>query len=174
MVWDSLHNIALMLCLSFVKLLSKPGDFNTTLENSAVSTCGSVIGMDISLKKVLIVPQMKLRKGFGSRFRMGVFKLGSLAKENLKSLKRKISDLKEGVESSEENHQLADHHLKTLADKLYGLENVTGSDFTIQKIGKALQTKFRSQIQEPINTAIQQVESILGELGGNFRNLKAE
>ncbi|GBE61875.1 Extracellular matrix-binding ebh, putative [Babesia ovata] len=149
-------------------LLKAAKDAKLAVELNVTEALKVVVEMDKSLKKDLKSVKDKIKEGIKSKIQeLGVLGLDTLVKSDLGKLKGKIEGLKGEVGKNGEN-DAAKIALEELVKAKSALE--TGAVKNIQDAEGDLEGKFRTAIQGPLNTKVQEVGTAIGELGGKFKD----
>ncbi|GBE60095.1 Extracellular matrix-binding ebh, putative [Babesia ovata] len=130
--------------------------------------------MDADLKRDLKGVKEDIKKGISQVIEdLKVNDLGENVKTDLKSLKGKISGLKNDMEKNGgKNHPLVKEALEKLAEQKRTLDDFAGEKGKIITETGLLETKFEHNIQKPLSEKVDNVDQAIGTLGRTFDKIQ--
>ncbi|GBE62898.1 hypothetical protein, conserved [Babesia ovata] len=143
----------------------------TAVESQVSEALQAVATMDESLKKDLKTVKNEIMKGVKKVIEeLKVNDLDKKVKDDLKTLRRKISDLGKNIQRDNSDPLVKDALAKLAEEKKNKLDDLTGQDpsKSIVKLTEGLGEKFNSAIQHPLSQKVREVNEAIGTLGGTF------
>ncbi|GBE62995.1 Extracellular matrix-binding ebh [Babesia ovata] len=149
------------------ELLKAAKDAKQAVELNVTKALEAVVKMDGDLKRDLKDVKQKIKEGIQKVIKdLGVNELGNKVKIDLGTLKEKISDVTKDVdENTAKNSGLVSGQLKKLEEAKTQFNEKTTA---IQQAERELENKFNDHIKTPLNSAVSEVDSAIGELGEKF------
>ncbi|GBE58609.1 ribosome binding protein [Babesia ovata] len=150
-------------------LLKAAKSAKEAVESKVGEALKAVAAMDTDLKKDLRNVKENIKKGITKVIEeLKVKELDAKVQSDLGELRSKISGLKTEVDKSN-GESLVKEELSKLAAEKIKLYNLAGSDKgKIQQETAGLETKFRDNIQSPLNDRVKAVDTAIEKLGGKF------
>ncbi|GBE59918.1 Extracellular matrix-binding ebh, putative [Babesia ovata] len=129
-----------------------------------------VVDMDKSLKVDLRTVRDKIKSEIGRVIRdLGVLTLNEKVKNDLETLKERISRLANGMEQDDPKNALVKEALEKLGNAKTPLHSLAGhKSATIQTKLTEMDGLFETHIRDKLQTAVTAVGTAIGELGENF------
>ncbi|GBE62121.1 hypothetical protein, conserved [Babesia ovata] len=137
------------------------------VEQNVTAALEAVVQMDKSLKTDLKDVKQDIKIGIDHVIKtLQVKELDTLVKNDLRTLRGRISELGQQADTSTSGNGLVGAQLKALEDAKNILDN--GAVQQIKLAEQGLVGKFQSEIQVKLQSAVSEVDQAIGNLGGKF------
>ncbi|GBE62035.1 Extracellular matrix-binding ebh, putative [Babesia ovata] len=148
-------------------MLRGVGESERYTECEVTEALEAVVAMDRDLKKDLRIVRDKIKEGIKRIIEdLEVDSLDEKVKSDLQSLKERISDLSQQVTGDGTNQDLVNDAFAALksARQKFGADTQRITDET-----NKLEQNFKDHIQSELENKVTEVDSAIGNLGGNFK-----
>ncbi|GBE58889.1 hypothetical protein, conserved [Babesia ovata] len=145
------------------------------VEKNVKDALQAVVRMDKSLKTDLKKVRDDLKDAIWNKIvEFKVNKLDDLVKRDLEKLRKNILGLGQQVDKPN-GDSLVNGQLTQLQSAKEALEQIThNGDSSIKKLTDGLDEKFRTHIQDELDTKVKAVDSAIGELGEKFNGISGD